>query len=149
MVSRLYWVGLYEERHAKKWEWFFRADLTSAIGYCTTRVVGGGQYAHIYDSRVTLVLIRITVLGVLFSLRGTLAVTSLSSLPVFLLSYFVSHVPLDAWLGIYVTFALCAHFLWHSVGTLVYAIVSNVDALADPTSSSTCPGLAVGDETCG
>ena len=148
-MSRLYWIGLYEEQHAKKWEWFFGADLTPAIGYCTTRIVGGSQHAHIYDSRVTLVLTRITVMGVLFSLRGTLAVSSLSSLPVFLLAYFVSHVPLDAWLGIYVAFALWAHFLWHSVGALVYAIVSNVDALADPTASSTSPGMAVGDELCG
>ena len=148
-MSRLYWIGLYEERHAKKWEWFFRVDLTPSIGYCTTRVVGGGQHAHIYDSRVALVLIRITVIGALLSLRGTLAVTSLSSLPVFLLAYFVSHVPLDAWLGIYVAFALCAHFLWYSVGALVYAIIPNVDALADPTTSSTSPGMAVGDELCG
>jgi hypothetical protein len=70
-------------------------------------------------------------MGMLFSLRGTLAITSLSSLPVFLLAYFVSHVPLDAWLGIYVSFALCAHFLWHTVGALVYPIVSNVDGF-DP-----------------
>ena len=84
-----------------------------------------------------------------FSLRGTLAVTSLSTLPVSLLAYFTSHIPLDVWLGIYVAFALYAHFLWHSVGALVYVIVSNVHALADPTSSSTKPGMAAGDEICG
>ena len=63
-------------------------------------------------------------MGVLFSLRGTLAITSLSSLPVFILTHFVSHVPLDAWLGIYVGFSLCAHFLWHSVSTVAYSIAS-------------------------
>ena len=76
------------------------------------------------DTRVVLVFMRIAVLGVLFSLRGTLAITSLSSLPVFILAHFVSSVPLDAWLGIYVGFALCSHFLWHSVSSLVYAIPS-------------------------
>jgi len=91
----LYWIGLYEERDAKKWEWFFQVDLAPAIGYCTKRAIGG-------------------VMGVLSSLRGTLAITSLSSSPVFLLAHLVSHVPLDAWLGIYVAFALCVHFLWHS-----------------------------------
>ena len=57
MVSRLYWIGLFEERPVKKWEWFFRADLTPAISYCTMRAVGGGQYSHIYGNRVALVLI--------------------------------------------------------------------------------------------
>jgi hypothetical protein len=68
-------------------------------------------------------------MGVLFSLRGTLAITSLSSLPVFLLAHFFSHVPLDAWLGIYIGFALFALFLWHSVGALAYAVAFNVDGL--------------------
>ncbi|KAF8260069.1 hypothetical protein EI94DRAFT_1689981 [Lactarius quietus] len=90
----LYWIGLYEERASKTWEWFFQVDLAPAIGHCTKRVVGG-------------------VMGVLFSLHGALTITSLSSLPVFLLAHFVSHVPVDAWLGIYVGVALCAHFLWH------------------------------------
>ncbi|KAN0127279.1 hypothetical protein V8E53_014883 [Lactarius tabidus] len=95
LAVMLYWIGLYEEKHTNKWEWFFRADLAPAIGYCTKRIVGGAM-------------------GVLFSLRGTLAITSLSSLPVFLLAHFFSHVPLDAWLGIYIGFALFALFLWHS-----------------------------------
>ncbi|KAH9068041.1 hypothetical protein EDB83DRAFT_675496 [Lactarius deliciosus] len=73
-----------------------RVDLAPRIGYCTKRVVGG-------------------VVGVLFCLRGTLAITSLGSLPVFLLSHFVSHVPLDVWLGVYIGFTECAHFLWHWV----------------------------------
>lgn len=95
LAVMLYWIGLYEARHSRKWEWFFRIDLAPAICYFTKCIVGGAM-------------------GMLFSLRGTLAITSLSSLPVFLLAYFVSHVPLDAWLGIYVSFALCAHFLWHT-----------------------------------
>ena len=64
------------------------------------------------------------VTGVLFSFRGTLAVTSLSSLPVFLLANYVSQVPPDAWLGVYVAFTLCAHFLSYWVGVLVSVIAS-------------------------
>jgi len=94
LAVALYWIGLYEERNSKKWEWFFQVDLAPAIGYSTKRVVGG-------------------VMGVLFSLRGALLITSLSSLPVFLLAHVVSHVPLDAWLGVYVGFTVCAHSLWH------------------------------------
>ena len=44
VISRLYWIGLYEEREAKKWEWFFQFDLAPVICYCTKRVVGGGQH---------------------------------------------------------------------------------------------------------
>jgi len=94
LAVALYWIGLYEQQDAQKWEWFFQVDLAPAIGYCAKRVIGG-------------------VMGVLFSLRGTLMITSLSSLPVFLLAHFVSHVPLDAWLGVYVGFTVCAHLLWH------------------------------------
>ena len=64
-----------------------------------------------------------TVMGVLFSLHGTLVITSLSSLPVFLLAHYVSHVPLDAWLGVYAGFAVCAHFFWHWVCTLICVIL--------------------------
>jgi hypothetical protein len=151
MTSRLYWIGLYEERDAKKWEWFFQVDLAPAIGYFTKRAVGGGQLTQIFDSRMVLVLTRITVMGVLASLRGILAISSLSSLPVFLLAHFVSHVPLDAWLGIYVAFAVCAHFLWHSVGVPLYATASNVDGrdlLLDPTSTSSSLGMAMGNALC-
>ncbi|KAI9435757.1 hypothetical protein H4582DRAFT_1968557 [Lactarius indigo] len=94
LAVALYWIGLYEQENAKKWGWFFQVDLAPGIGYCAKRVVGG-------------------VMGILFSLRGTLAITSLSSLPVFLLAHFVSHVPVDAWLGVYVGFTICAQFLWH------------------------------------
>ena len=66
-------------------------------------------------------------MGVLFSLRGTLVITSLSSLPVFLLAHVVPRIPLDAWLGVYVGFTVCVHFLWHWVGTLVWIITCNVD----------------------
>ncbi|KAH9034191.1 hypothetical protein EDB85DRAFT_1020965 [Lactarius pseudohatsudake] len=86
LAVALYWVGLYEQRDAKKWEWFFQVDLAPGIDYYAKRVVGGAM-------------------GVLFSLRGALAITSLSSLPVFLLAHFISHVPLDAWLGVYVGFS--------------------------------------------
>jgi hypothetical protein len=79
---------------------------------------------------MVLVLNEHTVVGVLFSLRGTLAITSLSSLPVFLLAHVVSHVPLDAWLGVYVGFTVCVHFLWHWVGALVWVIACNVDLLS-------------------
>ena len=38
MISRLYWIGLYDD--SKKWKCFFRVDLAPAIGYCAMRVVG-------------------------------------------------------------------------------------------------------------
>ncbi|KAH9001843.1 hypothetical protein EDB86DRAFT_404606 [Lactarius hatsudake] len=107
LAVALYWIGLYEQRDAKKWEWFFQVDLAPGIGYYAKRVVGGAM-------------------GVLFSLRGTLAITSLSSLPVFLLAHFISHVPLDTWLGVYVGFSVCAHFLWHWVGSLTRRIRGRV-----------------------
>ncbi|KAF8498225.1 hypothetical protein F5888DRAFT_232450 [Russula emetica] len=54
------------------------------------------------------------VLGVLFAIRGSLAITSLSSIPVFLFSYFLPGVRVsrDLWLGIYVAFTICVHFTW-------------------------------------
>ncbi|KAH9068043.1 hypothetical protein EDB83DRAFT_675603 [Lactarius deliciosus] len=115
LAVALYWIGLYEQRDAKKWEWFFQVDLAPGIDYYAKRVVGGGKHTHI-----SLVVCDTNIdanertnehkaMGVLFSLRGTLAITSLSSLPVFLLAHFISHVPLDAWLGVYVGFrCLCA-----------------------------------------
>jgi len=47
LAAVLYWIGLYEQRDAKKLEWFFRVDLAPAIGYCTKRVVAGGNYTQI------------------------------------------------------------------------------------------------------
>jgi hypothetical protein len=51
----------------------------------------------------------LVVLGVFFAIRGSLAITSLSSVPVFLLAYFLPGVSLDLWLGIYVMFTFCVH----------------------------------------
>ncbi|KAI9435766.1 hypothetical protein H4582DRAFT_1817203, partial [Lactarius indigo] len=42
----LYWIGLYEQRSAEGWEWFFEVDLAPGVGYCAKRVVGGGKYTH-------------------------------------------------------------------------------------------------------
>jgi hypothetical protein len=49
-MPRLYWIGLYEERDAKKWEWFFQVDLAPAIGQGTKRVVGEGRRTHIFPA---------------------------------------------------------------------------------------------------
>lgn len=89
----LYWVGLYESECSKKWEWFFQVDLTRAICYCVLRFMGG-------------------VLGVLFAIQGSLTITSLSSVPIFLLVYFLPGVSRDLWLGIYVMFTICVHLIW-------------------------------------
>ena len=43
MASSLYWIGLYEVQHSRKWEWFFQDDLAPAIIYCTKRAVGAGM----------------------------------------------------------------------------------------------------------
>lgn len=42
-IQSLYWIGLYEPLHLKKWEWFFQVDLTRAICYCFLRFIGGGE----------------------------------------------------------------------------------------------------------
>lgn len=89
----LYWVGLYEAICSKKWEWFFHVDLTPTICYSFMRFVGG-------------------VLGVLFSLQGTLAITSLCSIPVFLFAHFIPRIALDIWLVVYICFTLGAHYSW-------------------------------------
>ncbi len=51
------------------------------------------------------------VLGVLFAIRGSLAIASLSSVPVFLLIYLLPGFPRDLWLGIYSTYHLRAPYL--------------------------------------
>ncbi|KAH9175797.1 hypothetical protein EDB89DRAFT_1847158 [Lactarius sanguifluus] len=43
----LYWIGLYEQRDARRWEWFFHVDLAPGVGYCAKRVVGGGEHTHV------------------------------------------------------------------------------------------------------
>ncbi|KAF8260542.1 hypothetical protein EI94DRAFT_1748173 [Lactarius quietus] len=40
----LYWIGLYEERDSYKWRWFFKVDLSPAIGHYAKRVVGGAMW---------------------------------------------------------------------------------------------------------
>ncbi|KAI9459827.1 hypothetical protein F5148DRAFT_274400 [Russula earlei] len=92
----LYWIGLYESECTERWDWFFRVDLAHAIGYCLKRFGGG-------------------LVGVLFALQGTLTITSLSCLPVFILAYFIPRVPLDIWLVIYVCFMACVHYAWRRV----------------------------------
>jgi len=89
----LYWIGLYEPECSEKWEWFFQVDLTRAICYFVLRFMGG-------------------VLGVFFAIRGSLAITSLSSVPVFLFASFLPGVSRDLWLGIFVMFTICVHLTW-------------------------------------
>ncbi|KAI0298129.1 hypothetical protein B0F90DRAFT_830869 [Multifurca ochricompacta] len=93
LAVALYWIGLYETADVKNWEWFFHIDLTPAIIYSFKRFVGG-------------------VFGVIFALHGTLTVTSLSSLPFFLLAYLVPRVSLNVWSVVYVCFAICVQFFW-------------------------------------
>ena len=49
MMSRLYWVGLYED--SNRFKWFFQVDLTPAIlpaiGYFAKCVVAGGKHTLI------------------------------------------------------------------------------------------------------
>ena len=45
MMSRLYWIGLYED--SNKWKWFFQVDSAPAIGYCAMRVVGGRKQTYV------------------------------------------------------------------------------------------------------
>jgi hypothetical protein len=128
----LYWIGLYESTHVKKWEWFFHVDLTHSICYGTKRFVGGGEYLASWrtsspDDDVNEPTV--TVAGSLFALHGTLTITALCTLPVFLLGHFVSHVSLDIWLVVYVLFTACVHSFWLGVGLMVHAITSNVDGL--------------------
>jgi len=92
-AASLYWIGLYEPICPSNWEWFFQVDLIPAIRYCFLRFLGG-------------------VLGVLFTLQGTLAISSLSSIPIFLLAHFVPRVTLEIWLLVYICFTLCVHFFW-------------------------------------
>jgi hypothetical protein len=53
-----------------------------------------------------------TVAGVLFALHGTLTITALSNIPVVLLAHFVSHIPLDVWLAVYIGLTTCVHLVW-------------------------------------
>jgi hypothetical protein len=62
-------------------------------------------------------------LGVLFAIRGSLVITSLSSVPVFLFAYLLQGVPRDLWLGIYVMFTICVHLTWLRVSLFVPCVV--------------------------
>ena len=45
-MSRLYWIGLYDERDSKKREWFFQVDLAPAIA---KRIVEKGKLGRSHD----------------------------------------------------------------------------------------------------
>ena len=68
-----------------------------------------------------------TVVGVLFALHGTLTITALSSLPVFLLAHFVSHVSREVWLAVYICLTSCVHFFWLRVSLMMHAIALKID----------------------
>ncbi|KAN0136615.1 hypothetical protein V8E53_005662 [Lactarius tabidus] len=103
MAVMLYWVGLYEEEGPEKWQWFFRADLAPAIGYCTKCFIG-------------------ELLWLLFFLDGLVFIfllnNFLGNLTVLLLARFFPHFPHDAQWGVYIGFVVLAHILWYSVGRL-------------------------------
>ncbi|KAN0136613.1 hypothetical protein V8E53_005660 [Lactarius tabidus] len=58
----LYWIGLYEGRHSKIWEWFFQVDLAPAIGYCTKRAVGGALWL-LFDNNLFIISLDSSVCG--------------------------------------------------------------------------------------
>ena len=70
-----------------------------------------------------------TVLGVLFALQGTLVITSLCSIPVFVLAHVIPRVSLDIWLVAYICFTLCVHYSWMRVSLIVRLVSFEVNAL--------------------
>ena len=133
----LYWIGLYEPICSKKWEWFFQVDVTRAICYCYLRFTGGGEGPlHLGGCSRSPVTLTVTdtggiVIGVLFAIQGTLVVTSLSSVPIFLLAHFLPRISLDLWLGVYVLFTVCVHLAWSRVSLIVNVIASRFDGLTN------------------
>ena len=61
MMSRLYWIGLYED--SNRFKWFFQVDLTPAIlpaiGYFAKCVVAGGKHIFLLAGRMVWVLTNI------------------------------------------------------------------------------------------
>ena len=43
-MSRLYWIGLYE--NSNKWKWFFEVDFAPAIGHFAMRMFGGRKHTY-------------------------------------------------------------------------------------------------------
>jgi hypothetical protein len=118
-MSSLYWIGLYEGRDSKKWEWLFQVDLVPAFSYCGKRVAGGSKFSHA-ASHVALVLTWHTVLWPLLFDNGmpvfyTLAI-SLSSLIEAIVHRSVSHVPAGAILGIIIGVTVFVAVLQYCVG---------------------------------
>lgn len=95
------------------------------------RFVGGGEYITLNTLALPVLTQakKSTVLGVLFSLQGTLAITSLCSIPVFLFSRFIPRIALDIWLVVYICFTLGAHYSWMKVSLIVHLVPFKVDAL--------------------
>ncbi len=44
MWLRLTWVGYYEERRGRNWEWFFQVDLAPAIGYSAKHMIRESEH---------------------------------------------------------------------------------------------------------
>jgi hypothetical protein len=130
-MSRLYWVGLYEEEGPEKWQWFFRADLAPAIGYCAKCFIGECKPLTSCLAPVLTQAHEHTVLWLLFFLDGLVFIfllnNFLGNLTVLLLARFFPHFPNNAQWGVYIGFLVLAHILWYSVGRLVRAIPSNSD----------------------
>jgi len=79
-AASLYLIGLYEAVCPSNWEWFFQVDLIPAIRYCFLRFVGGGErivLENLWSGLLALTRAnKWAVLGVLFTLQGTLAISS-------------------------------------------------------------------------
>ena len=55
----------------------------------------------------------------LFALGGTFTITSLSSIPIFIVAHFVPRVHLNIWLLIYICFMGSVHCVWMLVNVIV------------------------------
>ncbi|KAN0136614.1 hypothetical protein V8E53_005661 [Lactarius tabidus] len=103
LVVVLYWVGLYDGRDSKKWEWFFQVDLAPAIGYSTKRVMGAALWLLFHKNLFSL------------ALEG-----SVTSIVVGLLDYFPSYtaMPVGAKLGIFLGMAVFVFGFQYCLGAL-------------------------------
>jgi len=106
----LYWIGLQEQRKAKKWEWFFESDLAPTIGYCTIGIM------HSIGQAIALVLLIFLNMPSLFL---ALLVSCLMSSWFFYLLYLSEmHFCLGAKLGIVLGTYISVSLLFLGVNAL-------------------------------
>ena len=140
-TPRLYWVGQYEERHARKWEWFFQVDLAPGIVYCIKRFIGGGEHTLTFLA-VALVLTWInehTVIGSFFFIGGGIFAAALGSpLSVLASVLVISNLPVYSdFILFLIGFAFLVAYIICLVFTL-YCTVALVCALLLTLTELTC-----------